>query len=161
MIFSLFSTLLVAATLTAAPPAMPQSASGDATASSGPTAASFDAFLADIRTEALARGIKADTLDRALAGLGTDPVVVSRDRNQPEIVQSLDAYVRERLTPRTIATAREMAARHRTLLDRVDVTYGVPRALMVAIWGLESNFGRFTGSYPTLQALATEVLPHV
>jgi membrane-bound lytic murein transglycosylase B len=155
MIFSLFSTLLVAAALTASPSATPQSASVDATAASGPAAASFDAFLSDIRTEALARGIQADTLDRTLAGLAPAPVVVSRDRNQPEIVQSLDAYVRERLTPRTIATAREMAARHSALLDRVDATYGVPRALMVAIWGLESNFGRFTGSYPTIQALAT------
>jgi membrane-bound lytic murein transglycosylase B len=152
---SLVSTLLVAVALTTSSPATPQSTSGDATASPGSTAASFDAFLSDIRTEALARGIKADTLDRALAGLTPDPVVVSRDRNQPEIVQSLDAYVRQRLTPRTLATAREMAVRHRALLDRIDAKYGVPRTLMIAIWGLESNFGRFTGSYPTIQALAT------
>ncbi len=151
-LLSLLSSLLVAAALTTAAPAMPQSASGDAATSSS---SSFDAFLADVRTEALARGIKAETLDRALAGLTPDAVVVSRDRNQPEIVQSLDAYVRERLTPRTIATAREMAVRHRDLLDRVDAKYGVPRGLMVAIWGLESNFGRFTGSYPTIQSLAT------
>jgi membrane-bound lytic murein transglycosylase B len=149
-LFSLVSTLLVAATLASSPRTAPSTS--DASASSSPA---FDAFLADIRTEGLARGLKAETLDRALAGLTPDPVVVSRDRNQPEIVQSLDTYVRARLTPRTIATAREMAARHRALLDRVDAKYGVPRALMIAIWGLESNFGRFTGSYPTIQALAT------
>jgi membrane-bound lytic murein transglycosylase B len=48
-----------------------------------------------------------------------------------------------------------MATRHRAVLARVEAEFGVPRALMVAIWGLESNFGRFTGSYPTVQALAT------
>jgi len=115
----------------------------------------FEAFLADVRTEALAKGLKADTLDRAFRDLTPAPVVVARDRNQPELVQSLDAYLAQRLTKRTIATAREMADHHRALLERVEAEFGVPRALMVAIWGLESNFGRFTGSYPTVQALAT------
>jgi membrane-bound lytic murein transglycosylase B len=116
---------------------------------------SFDAFLADVRTEALGRGIKAETMDRAFADLKPAPKVVARDRRQPEAVQSLDSYLAQRLTKSTVATARDMAAQHRIVLDRVEAEYGVPRELIVAIWGLESNFGRFTGSYPTVQALAT------
>lgn len=120
-----------------------------------PQTPSFDTFLADVKAEAIAKGIRADTVDRAFRDLTPAPVVVARDRNQPELVQSLDTYLAQRLSRRTIATAREMAERHRAVLARVEAEFGVPRALMVAIWGLESNFGRFTGSYPTVQALAT------
>jgi membrane-bound lytic murein transglycosylase B len=119
------------------------------------TPPSFEEFLAGVRAEALKRGISGATLDRALAGLQPEPVVVARDRAQPELVQSLDEYVERRLSARTVATAREMAAHHRKLLRQVDETYGIQPALMIAIWGLESNFGKFTGSYPTISALAT------
>lgn len=146
---SIIARGLLVAALAAAP------ASGSPQTAPAVPAGTFEAFLADVRTEALARGIKPATLDLALADLEPAPVVVARDRNQPEIVQSLDAYVRERLTSRTIQTAREMAAHHREVLARVEQTYGVPHALMIAIWGLESNFGRFTGAYPTIQSLAT------
>ncbi len=115
----------------------------------------FDAFLMEIRAEALTRGIAAATLDATLTGLAAESIVVTRDRTQPEQVQSLDSYLGQRLSRQTIATARAMAARHAALLSRVESNYGVPRALMVSIWGLESNFGRFTGTYPTIRALAT------
>jgi len=112
-------------------------------------------FLSGVRTEATGRGISNATLDLALANLTPDPVVLARDRAQPELTQSLDAYLTQRLSTRTIATAREMAVSHKAVLARVEQTYGIPRPVMVAIWGLESNFGRFTGTYPTIQALAT------
>ena len=115
----------------------------------------FESFLQDVRREALERGISSATLDAALSGLAPDPVVVTRDRTQPEVVQSLDAYLAQRLSPRTITTARRMAVEHRQVLTRVEADFGVPSSLMVAVWGLESNFGRFTGTYPTIQALAT------
>ena len=116
----------------------------------------FDEFVAGVRAEALSRGITAATLDAALADLtAPEPVVVARDRAQPEQTQSLDQYVAQRISSRTISTARRMLAAHRPLLRKVEQAYGVPAHLMVSIWGLESNFGRFTGSYPTIQALAT------
>lgn len=120
-----------------------------------PTRPPFPVFLEDLRAEALTRGIRAETLDLAFAGLDAEPVVVARDRAQPEAVQSLDDYVAARVTPRTVSTARAMLVRHKTLLERVHRTYGIPPALMVAIWGLESNFGRFVGTYPTVKALVT------
>jgi membrane-bound lytic murein transglycosylase B len=116
---------------------------------------SFDVFLQGIRAEAAAMGLKPETLDVALANLAPEPVVVARDRAQPEVVQSLDAYVSQRLSARTVRTAREMAVTHRNLLRTAESRYGVPPAVVVAIWGLESNFGRFTGTYPTIRALAT------
>ncbi len=119
------------------------------------TPPTFEEFLASVRTEALARGISQATLDRALANLQVEPVVVARDRAQPEAVQSLDAYLAQRLSARTINTAREMHTRHGALLARIEAAYGVPGPVMVAIWGLESNFGKFTGTYPTISSLAT------
>jgi membrane-bound lytic murein transglycosylase B len=139
---------VIAAMALAVPSPRAQEPAGGATPS-------FDAFLEGVRTEALKRGISTATLDGALQGLSPDPVVVTRDRTQPEVVQSLDAYLKSRLSARTIATARKMALEHRALLTDVESRYGVPRALMVSVWGLESNFGRFTGTYPTVRALAT------
>ncbi|MEO7191469.1 MAG: lytic murein transglycosylase [Vicinamibacterales bacterium] len=118
-------------------------------------AQSFQEFLEGVRVEARSLGLREETLDAALNTLTPEPVVVSRDRTQPETVQSLDDYVAQRLSTRVIASARDMARKHHDLLDKVEATYGVPGPLMIAIWGLESNFGRFTGSYPTIRALAT------
>jgi membrane-bound lytic murein transglycosylase B len=121
----------------------------------GPAGESFDAFLADVRTEALAKGISAATLDAALTGLTPEPVVVTRDRTQPEQTQSLDAYLARRLSRATVARGKAMAERHGDALEAVEKRYGIPPAVMVAIWGLESNFGQFTGTYSTVRALAT------
>jgi membrane-bound lytic murein transglycosylase B len=81
--------------------------------------------------------------------------VVERDRAQPEATETLDVYVARRLSPERIGTGRRMADAHSGLLRRVERGFGVPGHVMVAIWGLESNFGRVTGTYPTVAALAT------
>jgi membrane-bound lytic murein transglycosylase B len=57
--------------------------------------------------------------------------------------------------PRTVTAGRAELRRHGALLERIADTYGVPSEVIVAVWGLESNFGRFTGTYPTVKALAT------
>ena len=115
----------------------------------------FDEFLSDIRVEALSRGIGQATLDAALTGLVAEPVVVARDRAQPEQTVSLDQYAARRTGARTVAAGRTELRRHAGVLERVEASYGVPPAVVVAVWGLESNFGRFTGTYPTVKALAT------
>jgi len=115
----------------------------------------FAEWIAGVRREAERRGITAATLDAALNGLEALPVVVERDRSQAEQTLSLDRYLARRLTPTFVATARLKAREHRALLRRAESAYGVPRNVVAAIWGLESNFGRFTGSRPTIPALAT------
>lgn len=118
-------------------------------------AATFETFLEGVRAEAASSGISQATIDRALGDLTPQPVVVSRDRTQPEVVQSLDTYVAQRVTSRAVGTARTMASRHGRVLGEVEAAYGIPSRVLVSIWGLESNFGRFTGTYPTIRALAT------
>jgi membrane-bound lytic murein transglycosylase B len=115
----------------------------------------FPEWLAQLRQDALAWGISQQTVDAALADVEPLPVVTERDRSQPERTQSIDEYLKRRLDKKTVTTSRDMAKRHATLLAKVSADYGVPQSIIVAIWGLESNFGRFSGVRPTIAALAT------
>lgn len=115
----------------------------------------FSAFVDGVRADALARGLRETTVARALSGLEPSPTVIERDQTQAEVVLSVEQYVSRRLSRAMTRTARAMLAKHAPLLRRVSQQYGVPERVIVAIWGLESNFGRFSGVRPTIQALAT------
>jgi membrane-bound lytic murein transglycosylase B len=116
---------------------------------------SFADFLAGVRTEAISRGIKPEIVDAALAGIEEPvPVVIERDRAQAETVLPLERYI-ARIVPKLVAKGREAFAAHRPLLDEVGAAYGVDPRIIVSIWGMESNFGRFSGVRPTIAALAT------
>jgi membrane-bound lytic murein transglycosylase B len=115
----------------------------------------FATFVEGLRSDALARGVSAATIERALGNLEPSPTVIQRDQTQAEIVLSVDRYVQRRLTRAVVRTGRQRATEHRALLRRVTTRYGVPGRVVVAIWGLESNYGRFSGVRPTVQALAT------
>jgi membrane-bound lytic murein transglycosylase B len=139
----------VAGTLLAAPLGAQQAPAAD-------TRPSFSDFLDGIRRDALARGIRAETIDRALAGVEEPQAsVIDRDRSQAEMVLPLDQYVREHLTGKVLRRAREQFTHHRKLLEEVSRRYGVASRMIVAVWGIESNFGRFSGVRPTIPALAT------
>jgi membrane-bound lytic murein transglycosylase B len=117
---------------------------------------SFADWLADVRAEALARGIRQDIIEKALGNIDEPvPVVIERDRSQAETVLPLETYISRQLTAARIKTGREMYAQHRELLERVSKRYGVPSRIILGVWGMESNFGRFSGVRPTIAALAT------
>ncbi len=112
-------------------------------------------WLAQLRKDALARGITEKTVESALTGIELQPVVVERDRTQAERTQTIDQYLRRRVDRKTVTTGREMMKRHAALLGKIAAQYGVPANIIVSVWGLESNFGRFTGVRPTIASLAT------
>jgi membrane-bound lytic murein transglycosylase B len=117
---------------------------------------SFVEWLAGVKAEALSRGIRQEIVDQALADVEEPlPVVLERDRTQAETVLSLEQYVKRQLSPARIRTGRQMMARHKDTLDTVAGRYGVPARIIAGIWGMESNFGRFSGVRPTVAALAT------
>lgn len=115
----------------------------------------FPAFVAQLKAQAIAAGVSESTAAAALDGLEPLEIVVERDRSQPEVILTTDQYVQRRLTRAFVRTAIEKKKQHRELLSAVSKEYGVSSSVLVAIWGMESNFGRFTGTRPTIQALAT------
>ena len=117
---------------------------------------SFTEWLAGVKAEALSRGIRQETVDEALSDLEEPlPVVIERDRAQAEVVQSFERYLARHVSAKTVRGGREMLARHRALLAQVGDAYGVPPGIILGIWGMESNYGRFSGVRPTVAALAT------
>jgi membrane-bound lytic murein transglycosylase B len=120
-----------------------------------PAQMSFEDFLTGLRAEAAAKGISAATINAALTGIEPLAVAVERDRTQPETVVSLDTYVSRRLTTKVITNARAQTKTHTALLKDIESQYGVSPAVLIAVWGVESNFGAFTGVRPTVAALAT------
>jgi membrane-bound lytic murein transglycosylase B len=135
---------------------IPPAAAQDAPPAVVPAAApSFDSWLAEFRTEALTRGIRQEILDAALTDLQPIEQILDRDRTQAEFTLDLTSYLKRRLTRTTVRTAQQMHTDHRALLESVGKKYGVQPRIITAVWGLESNFGRFAGVRPTIPALAT------
>jgi membrane-bound lytic murein transglycosylase B len=115
----------------------------------------FDLWLADLRAEAVTRGIRAEIVDAALTGVTPVAQILERDRAQAEFTLTLDGYLKRRLTRDTVRTAAAMYTKHRVLVQRIGTAYGIDPRVLIAVWGLESNFGRFAGVRPTIPTLAT------
>jgi membrane-bound lytic murein transglycosylase B len=116
----------------------------------------FSIWLELLREDARSAGISEKTLDAALADLVTpEPRVIELDQKQPEKTESLEDYVAARVSPERIAEGRLMLQRYPTWLGRVERTYKVQRRFIVALWGIESSYGRHTGKHPVIPALVT------
>ena len=113
----------------------------------------FNAFLDTFRGEAAAQGIPTHVL-AALDGLTPNPQVISLDRRQGVFHQSFEQFATHRINER-LAKARRMMQTHAALLKRVEQQFGVPGSVLIAIWGLETDFGVDIGKTPVLPALAT------
>jgi membrane-bound lytic murein transglycosylase B len=117
---------------------------------------SFAEWLDGVRAEALQRGIRQEIVDAALSNIEEPvPVVIERDRSQAETVLPLETYIARQVTSARIKTGRQQFAANRALLTKVADRYGVPTKIIAGVWGMESNFGRFSGVRPTVAALAT------
>ncbi len=116
----------------------------------------FTIWLEQLRKEALAEGISQMTLDEALADLkAPEPKVIAQDKKQPEKKSTLQDYVDARVSKERIEEGRLMLKRYATELDRIEREYQVQRRFIVALWGIESTYGRHTGHRPVIPALAT------
>jgi membrane-bound lytic murein transglycosylase B len=115
----------------------------------------FSAFLAGVRRDAIGRGIRVSTVDAAFRNVQFVPRVIELDRKQPERVLTFTQYIAKVITPQRKEDARQQLAENRVLLDAISRRYNVEPAIIVALWGLESDFGRLPGNFPTISALAT------
>lgn len=116
---------------------------------------SFADWVAELRVEALADGISANTFDSAFDGVEPIKRVVKLDRKQPEKVLTLDEYVGKVINNYRIQQGKKKLAEQRELLDAVHAKYGIQPRFLVAFWGLETSYGRLTGGHSVIAAIAT------
>jgi peptidoglycan lytic transglycosylase B len=117
---------------------------------------SFDEFLDQFRAQAAAAGIRKETVDRAFDGLVPNDRVLALMDSQPEFVRPIWDYLARTVSDERIAQGRARLAEHRAELAAAEKETGVPARVIVAIWGLETNYGSNTGSFSIIQALATQ-----
>lgn len=125
-------------------------------ARAAPCGGDLNAFIAAFSREAAAAGISSETISQAFAGIAQDPAVLAFDRRQRgTFSKTFEDYVATRVSEARIRRGTQMMLRHASVLSRIEKQFGVPAPLIVAIWGLETDFGGDTGKLPTIRVLAT------
>ena len=114
----------------------------------------FEAWLAGFKQEAAAAGVSGRTIGAALNGVTYDAGVIKRDRSQKVFKQSFEQFS-GRMVPPRLKKASSMLRQHQKLLAGIETEFGVPGAVVVAIWALETDFGANRGNLETLRSLAT------
>jgi lytic murein transglycosylase len=138
--------------------ALAGAASGSAPARAaqcGDTPDGFAAWLQDFKQTAINDGVSPDVVDQALATAKFDPSVLSHDRGQGALQGDYGSFAARHITPARVKRAQSMLVAYAEPLERIEQRYGVPGPVLVAIWGLETDFGAGLGRYPTFSALAT------
>jgi lytic murein transglycosylase len=127
-----------------------------ASAKCGSGAGGFDSWLQDFKGRAASSGISKGTIASALGGVGYDSKVIQRDRNQHSFKLSFQDFYARRVSGSLISHGRGWIGKNRALADRIEKRFGVPIEVVVAIWGLETNYGADRGQgFSIVQALAT------
>ena len=112
-------------------------------------------WLNGVKREAQAQGVRVETVDAALQGFKPNETVIRLDRKQPEGTLSFAQYMDRVVTPQRIKQGRRLYRQHSSLLERIGKAYGVQPRFIVALWGIETNFGGNTGGFDIIPALAT------
>jgi lytic murein transglycosylase len=115
----------------------------------------FDGWVETFKREAAGKGISQRTLEAAFAEVTYDPRVVSLDRRQGVFKQSVEQFADRMISPGRMQKATTMLREHAGLFARIEQQYGVPGAVIVAIWAMETDFGVNQGKHPAIRALAT------
>jgi lytic murein transglycosylase len=124
-------------------------------ASCGDDADGFEDWLKDFKQEARSAGLSTTVIESALADVAYDESVISHDRGQRAFHQSFEQFSHRMLVPYRLKKGRALLRRHDDMFRAIEARYGVPGAVLVAIWGLETDFGVGLGKFPTFSALAT------
>ena len=119
------------------------------------TQADFDIYVAALKKEALEKGYDEALVDQALATAKFKKKVISADKNQPEVKETLETYLPKRVPQWKIDRARKLYKENQDVLEKVAKEYGVQARFIVALWGLESNFGKIQGGHSVIASLVT------
>lgn len=120
-----------------------------------PDNSEFYKWRDEFRPYALERGIDKDLYDNALAKVKPNATIISLDRKQYKSDMTLEEYLLNVISKDRIQTARKLYRQNKQILNSMHNEFGVAPEYIVALWGLESNFGQNTGGFPVIQALAT------
>lgn len=115
----------------------------------------FEAWLGGFEREAAAAGISKPTIDAALGDVFYDRSVISHDRGQKVFRQTFEQFSARMANSFRVRKGRSLLQKHAALFKRIEQKYGVPGPVLVAIWGLETDFGAYLGDFATIRALAT------
>jgi lytic murein transglycosylase len=116
----------------------------------------FEAWVAQFRQRAASEGITPATISAALAGLSYDPTVVRLDRSQKSFKLSFEEFYARRVGPGLMRRGQSLMRQHQATLDRIEQRFGVPAPILIAIWGLETNYGAdSSGKHSIIRSLAT------
>ena len=115
----------------------------------------FQAFVTAFRDSAIAAGIAPDVYDRSMAGISRNPRVEELNLSQPEFVKPVWDYLDTAVSPKRVSDGKDQLAANGTMLANLQSLYGVPREILVSIWGIESNYGKAQGNFNMFEALAT------
>ena len=122
----------------------------------GNDGAGFDAWLQRFKRTAASQGISPEAIQAGLAGVTYDPTVVRLDRSQRSFKLSFEEFYARRVGSALINRGRNLMRTHRATLERIEQRFGVPAPILIAIWGLETNYGADTaGKYPIIRSVAT------
>ncbi len=116
---------------------------------------SFNTWLQEIRAEAAGRGLAGDAVEGALARARYVDRVIELDRRQPELTQTFWRYFDARITSERVDNGQANLYAYEPLLKSVYARYGVPPTILVALWGLESDYGRSQGDFEVVSSVAT------
>ncbi|WP_166420520.1 lytic murein transglycosylase [Pseudoalteromonas sp. Z1A8] len=119
------------------------------------TQAEFQTYLTDLKQEAISKGYEAKLIDDAFETATYKEKVVSADKNQPEVKETLETYLPKRVPQWKIDRARKLYAENKEVLEQVAKEFGVQARFIVALWGLESNFGTIQGGHNVISSLVT------
>lgn len=117
--------------------------------------ADFDEWVQGFKAEAIEQGIASSLVDKAFEGVASIPRVLELDRKQPESRMTFEEYRQRIVSEQRIQRGREMMSQYRDLLRGIGEQYGVQPRFIVALWGIETFYGKNSGSYPLVDALAT------
>ncbi|MBS1168018.1 MAG: mltB 2 [Proteobacteria bacterium] len=115
----------------------------------------FATWLAGYSKTLVDGGLPADTVQSALSGISFDPAVIKKDRGQGVFSQTFTEFAGRMVNKNRLTVGAQKIKTNADLFGRIKAQYGVPAEVIVAVWGLESDFGANTGDFPTLQSLAT------
>jgi lytic murein transglycosylase len=151
------SAALLIATSLSAPAALAQGAAPASSAASAPAAetAAFQRFLQSLWPLAQARGVSRATFDSTMRGITPDPSIIALTKKQSEFVAPIWSYLNGAVNGQRINRGRSIASSSQAALASIERTYGVPSEIVLAIWGMETNFGSFKGDKDVIRSLAT------